>query len=509
MHSNILVCSSFIKVQFALHLAFTNKNRNQTIKMKKILYSFFTLIVNIIVAQPIVQEFAAFNNDKSYRFNAFIDADETGFYFSTVHKTERPFIYFLEKRNKGNGELIFEIKLDHKPYYTICNNNKIVIIYSELGKNSVRNLSCSIFSSTDGSKIKDKELEEIGGQKLGPYTYDYSIITTPDKTKLLIIPNQNSNDIPNNKLENKFPKMYNSNTMEVIWELQSNMSLEEDAVIDNNGNILLPLANSIGIIKFKSDKVRYLSESLTSPQWMRTLLLDFTKDGQAIACGIFIGGKAGFYYSKINVNEFKFENEQIQYFTPEVEQKLTWQDNVGFVNKNPSDKDYKALKLIEQNGIIYFIAEHCLHTVRMGDHPDVAHPSNLHKELIISKFSTSGKIEWVKILPRSTGMITGNLHFGYYNNKLNLIYLDDKSNTKKYSLDSYEPEKLKIVSNIYAANALCITIDEKGVATRKVLYFTYKFVLYPQDKNVLLDSKTLLIFMRHKESDKLGTITFD
>ncbi len=501
--------------------------------MTKLIYlAFLLFITNVLIAQPVIKEFQTLNVDKEYRFVNFIDADETGFYISTVHKTARPFTYFVEKRNKNTGDLIFEIKLEHKPCYSICTNNKIIVVYSELNnENDSRKLSCSIFSSVDGIKIKDKEIEEIGGQKLGPYKNDYLIIASPDKSKLLMIPNHNDLGFPNPKAEQKSMKMYNSTTMELIWELKVDLSLSSDAVIDNIGNILCPYKSYIRVVRFKSDKERDINVSLKLPQRLTTAIIGFTKDGQATATGMFtetieeinekgevklISGKAGFYYTNINISELKLEKERIEYFTPEIEQKLSWQDKGRFVNKNPGDKEYKALKMFSQNGEVYFIAEHRLQkewNYSYNEEGDVENnKSNFlyeHKEIIITKFSQSGHIEWTRILPKETVGALGGLQCIFINDKICFVFLDEKSNTQKFTLDNYEAGKLKPLTALSNSNALCITIDKNGNAKRNVLFFYSSYFLLPKSRDVIVDNKTLLIYLGFKTSDKIGTLTFD
>lgn len=232
-------------------------------------------------------------------------------------------------------------------------------------------------------------------------------------------------------------------------------------------------------LKSSSEK---LSEIIEMPSQVSKSAYKYSQKNNLTKEGVIIIG--GMYYDKNNSPEtaigtfISFVNSQTgkimqETYSPlesDIYKKLTY--SVKFANtkdQSPAEKGIIAKEIVEMNGNHYVVSEHeytiVQHSSSGGDQVSAK------RELIITKYSSDGKYEWMRIVPKFEVGV-GDYNLMKVNNKLSFIYLENAKN-KDMDVNNYQGKDIEDVFNeSFKANIVCTSIDEKGNMTKAVVPHT-------------------------------------
>ncbi len=513
--------------------------------MKKIYLSILILAVHITFSysQATIKEWDEIKRENpDIHLDHLIRSDESGFYTLAIRTRGKGTDYYIEKYNK-QGKMMFSQTIKDEPYYTLIAPKYLYLFYTTYDKDAgKKTLTYQKLSSESGEKLDEIELDELQSDEYGTYGRRFYMSLSPDKTKLLIVPQFKWAGKPE---ETRF-KLYDAVTMKLIWEKQIPNEFEDYKIqtgsfhLDNEGNVLFiyqyavvlddfksddKVGGSLAVINVKSKTIHQIKISLPEDKLLTSHIINITESGTAVVAGVFkdppIKGKkkkgapkrrAGVYYASIDLKTAKLGNESTTYFTDGVNAKLTYKFDGSDA---PGDKYIHATQIVEMDKSVYFIAENN-YSITVSSN-NGSSTTNYHNELIVSKINSSGSVVWMKVIPKSTSSretgslsdetASTNYNLLTLNSKMYIVYLDHPKNADK-TVDNYDPERLGKVLGIRGPNVVCVSIDGDGNANKNVIHENEEFCMIPQVQDVLLDKSTLLVYMRKGKYEKFGTLVF-
>jgi hypothetical protein len=204
------------------------------------------------------------------------------------------------------------------------------------------------------------------------------------------------------------------------------------------------------------------------------------------------------YFIDTKTNELK--NKNANHFSDDVEKKLSYE--IGLIKGRTGLKYYSYEKTVVLNGCVYVIESHS-YTFEFSNKTKYSVSTSVERELIITKYTEDGKMDWMKIIPKCTMDKLNNFNLVIRNNKLNFFYAENPKNLKKGTVDNYDPEKYAEISNYNGSVLVCTTIDEKGNLNRTEVLKNQGWCYDPDPMNILLDNNnTLIIRMINKDLER-------
>ncbi len=204
------------------------------------------------------------------------------------------------------------------------------------------------------------------------------------------------------------------------------------------------------------------------------------------------------YFIDTKTNELK--NKNANHFSDDVEKKLSYE--IGLIKGRTGLKYYSYEKTVVLNGCVYVIESHS-YTFEFSNKTKYSVSTSVERELIITKYTEDGKMDWMKIIPKCTMDKLNNFNLVIRNNKLNFFYAENPKNLKKGTVDNYDPEKYAEISNYNGSVLVCTTIDEKGNLNRAEVLKNQGWCYDPDPMNILLDNNnTLIIRMINKDLER-------
>ncbi len=194
-------------------------------------------------------------------------------------------------------------------------------------------------------------------------------------------------------------------------------------------------------------------------------------------------------------------NKGLDYFSNDVYNKLSYAD--GLVEKNPASKYYSFEEVITVNDCAYLIESHSYAISGNGY-------ASYERELIVSKFNKTGKLEWMKIIPKFTVNNLNNFNYIVRNNKIYFFYAEHPKNMERSSVNDYDPKKYVEIKNFNGSLLVCTTIDEQGTLNRKQVLENSGWCYDPVSTNIILEKDNgLLLRMINRAEERYDKITID
>ncbi|MBL7930963.1 MAG: hypothetical protein JNL60_03620, partial [Bacteroidia bacterium] len=134
--------------------------------------------------------------------------------------------------------------------------------------------------------------------------------------------------------------------------------------------------------------------------------------------------------------------------------------------------------------------------------------NSYERELLVSKFDDSGKMEWMKIIPKFTANGLNEFNYLVKNRKIYFFYAEHPKNLEKTTITDYNPKKYQPIKNYNGSFLVCTSLDEKGSLERKEVFRNKGWCYDPSATNIVLDNgKTLLLRMINDESERYDKIS--
>lgn len=424
-----------------------------------------------------------------------IEPDATGFYFirNTNAFTGK---YVIHKLDLKTSKTIYmkEVTLKHDIYkgseayiYGIYNKNGKLFMFSKVEKAKSMRLVMQEFNNASGEETGEPVVvDELETTRFSKEMLDILVSFSPDNKKMLI-----TTEIKENKKEQSVHcKLYDLNGFKKIWEKKAITAYKNSTVfssqykVDNNGNLsyvfryarsdhkdsdgnLDDIEYGIGMISGKNNVSKLYA--LPCKGTTNTSIHTEIADNNLILCtGAFVMGeverernaKRGFYLVTIDPETMTAKSESYDYFTEDLRSKLLYDKN-----NVSSYIPWSRVGNYFLNGNLYVVKQQEYSISKSNGYTDY-----FEDEIVIFKYNKENKLEWQKLIPRHTlndanglnVMVTGKLHFVYYENPKNLEKFPDP---EKYTPGKYEKVKSK------SAVMICATLDDKGNITRTQVPF--------------------------------------
>lgn len=441
----------------------------------------------------------------------------------------------MTKLNKENKEYTFDFNKD-TAYFV---NSRIEMVYDVWSKKQLKKIIYFMALATDGKVVQEAK-ELFSAESKGPYDCEntpYALSYSPDKsTMALFIENGvksgsavnilmifNSKDL-SLKSSREFPREYNGTKIRTRLEN-----------VDNNGNVTIRFSTvetltrenskltydkTIGTyfasIKIEDKSISNVKElPFDKTKKLHSVIEERTADGKLIRGGIYSPVNEadptnyGIFYSVIDMNTGSVIQETYNPFAPNVIDKLNYTITTDMQKKAPGYTNFRTRQIISLNGSYYIVCEHAFSFTSQKGLSSIS-----TMELLISKYNASGKNEWQVIIPKSTypgatpNVSTGTYELVLGKDKLYFIFLDHPKNSENLTLTNYNMDDYKSIGRSYNANVACVTITEKGDASKSILFENPKdgFVFVPRNLNIRKGNTNIILY-QSIDQRKYGTIT--
>lgn len=200
----------------------------------------------------------------------------------------------------------------------------------------------------------------------------------------------------------------------------------------------------------------------------------------------------------------KIYQQSFDYFTAPVIEKLNYKD--GLIDADPAEKFYSFKKILAFNGNVYLIESHSYSIT--GSHSNgVSSTDSYERELLVTKYNNSGKMEWMKIIPKFTVNNLNSFNCLINNGTIYLFYPEHPKNLEKSTVDNYDTKGYKEVKFFNGAAVVCTSISESGSVKRKQLFINEGWCYDPLPYDISLEENNGLIFkMINKEKERYDLI---
>lgn len=210
----------------------------------------------------------------------------------------------------------------------------------------------------------------------------------------------------------------------------------------------------------------------------------------------------GVYTFFIDGKTSQVKNKGFDYFSADVKEKLTYAD--GLIQKSPADKYYSFEEIINFNNCTYLIESHSYAISSNNSY------TSYERELIVSKFNSEGKMEWMRIIPKFTANGLNEFNYIVKNDKVYLFYAEHPKNLEKSTVTDYDPKRYHDIKNYNGSWLVCTSFDERGTLNRKEILRNEGWCYDPNSTNILTENKDgLIVRMINKEKERYDKITIN
>ncbi len=430
--------------------------------------------------------------------SGFFTKENGGIFHSEIIEKDKKYTYILEKFNNDltpmfkqtiafeNGESVQCVEIKQ---------NKI-FLFTTYYNDQDNTLFLRILDNASGKTVLDKRiLGALPSDRFGVSGRTFSVEFSPDETKMLIVsafqwpkkPQQVKAEIYETaslKILNSFnfPDAYN----EIIIKTTSYN-------LTNDGNMLYffkpdvkekkaPKRTTLGFYEANSKTNKFADLPLESK--IIDNFYSSQKEGSLIMAGVFKDdypkkddkeNKAGIFSIVLNTKNGTVSNSKFEYFSAETDKKLSYKDGEG--NKDLSEKKFSAKGMIKtKNG--FYIIENLTYT-RTSEGKYATYITQFSREYVVSKIDETGKIEFIKIIPKYTSKNMYDGDFMESNNNLYLFYGDHPKNLEKFTLENYEPKEYDDVADVRGPVAVCVKVAANGTLSRQNIFRNETWCYYP------------------------------
>jgi hypothetical protein len=463
---------------------------------------------NVSVKQG--QEFIPENNSS---FDYYVGSDATGVYMRRTRTKGKGTSYFFQKMDSKNLKSIFtkdfELQKNEQPMSCQLKNNKI-LLFTTLYDNKDKILLLREFSTNTGEQMGEvKKLASLASDPFGVNGRNFFVCFSPDNSKMMVV----SEFQWPKKLQEvsaeiyEFPSYKKLSTKKIIDSYEQSTIASFNYQVDNEGRVFY-LFNYM--IDFEEEIGGKALGAIHPDQQKNSVLpLPFEKleisngtfefvNDKLVFAGVFKdvvtkkerkAGKeknVGVYSFFIEPKNLQVTSKGYDYFTDHVKEKLSYKD--GMIGFKPSDKFYSFEEIFTFNNNVYLIESHSY--VISSDKSY----NSFERELIVSKFNSTGKLEWMKVIPKFTANSLNSFNYVVNNNKVFLFYCEHPKNLEKTTLTDYEPKSYRDIRNYNGSVLVCTTFDESGTLERKEMFRNEGWCYDPIPTNITLEPNNGLLF---------------
>jgi hypothetical protein len=498
--------------------------------MKKIALIIALLTFGISFAQTFsIKNGTPYRVDDGSQFNYYIGNNESGVYLARTTTKGKGITKVIQKLDSKTLAEVYSSGFVLDKYEEITNQvlleNKIIVFTSVYNKEE-QTKYCILreFDNNTGKMIGDKKVVgSLPSDPMGVNGRNFYVIFSPNRSKLLIISEfkwpKKASEVKAEIYETaSYKKLATKN---IIGDYANSTISSFDYRIDNTGNLyylfyyMMDFEEEIGGWAFASEKLTDTKTSITPLPFAKLEIQNGTFEfvnNDLMFCGVYKDivkkkekkeGKVadvGVYSFFFDGASGEIKRKGFDYFKPEIKEKLTYKD--GLIEESPAKKFYSLENIITFNNNAYLIESHSYAISSNNGY------TSYERELIVSKFNTEGKLEWMRIIPKFTANNLTNFNFLVKNNKVYLFYAEHPKNLEKYTVDNYDARKYNDIKNYNGSVLVCTTFDENGILSRKEVFKNEGWCYDPISTNILLDKDNgLLLRMINRGEERYDKIT--
>lgn len=126
------------------------------------------------------------------------------------------------------------------------------------------------------------------------------------------------------------------------------------------------------------------------------------------------------------------------------------------------------------------------------------------REFIINKFNNTGKLEFMKVVPKNTTDKMNDDDIIESNDNLFVFYCEHPKNLEKFTLENFDPKEYNDVGDLRGPGAVCGKVDAKGNLSRQELFANETWCYYPGTGIILKEGKDLVVMEIEKDKYRLN-----
>lgn len=500
--------------------------------MKKllILLSSSILLLNNLSAQNIIitkgEEFVP---EINAQFDYYIGNDASGVYMKRTSTKGRGFTHLIQKLDSKSMKTIYskdiEVDLPETVFAIFLKSNKLLAFTERIDKKAkIKFLLLREFDPNNGNKVSDvKEVASLNYELSGLDNANFSINFSPDESKMIVVTQQREPQKPQQSNVNiydtkTFKNLGSKSTIEAYGNStisSFNFKVDDSGALFYLFHYMIDFEEEIGGLALASIQPE-TQKAVVTPLPFEKLdiqngTFEFVNNNLAF-CGVFKDvvtkkekkeGKikdVGVYSFFIDGKTSEIKNKGYDYFSKPVKDKLTYKD--GLIEESPAQKYYSFENIFTFNGNVYLIESHSYAISSNNGY------TSYERELIVSKFNSTGKLEWMKIIPKFTANKLNSFNFIVRNNKVYLFYAEHPKNLEKTTVDDYDAKRYADIKNYNGSVLVCTSFDEQGNLSRKEVFRNEGWCYDPIPTNIILDKDNgLLLRMINRAEERYDKIT--
>jgi hypothetical protein len=456
--------------------------------------------------------------EKSPNLYGFFNKGKDEIFHTEVKEKEKQRIFILERFNADLSNLFsISIPLEDKEEYQFfeIKQNKI-LFFSTLYDGKDKTIYLKILDNYTGKTISEKKkISSLPSDPFGTNGRNFPILFSPDETKMMIV---SAFQWPKKPQDVK-AEVYDLFSMKLITTLNvpgdydNSMIKSSSYAITDEGNILFIMKTDtkeknalikqvLALYNPGSKSYKYLDLAFEKKKVENSYT--FLKDGDYYFSGVFKDdyskkddkdNKAGVFCIAADTKDLKMITADFNYFSADVETKLTYKD--GQRKRELSEKEFTS-KGVFQTATGFYLIENLTYTAEVtSGNTTVYKPYS--RELIVSKFSNTGKLEFVKIVPKNTTNKMYGDDIVMSNDNLFIFYCEHPKNLEKYTLENFDPKEYNDVGDLRGPVAVCVKVDSKGGLSRQELLTNETWCYWPGSGIVVKEGKDLVVMEIQKD----------
>lgn len=487
--------------------------------MKKIVLLLFLISFKLAVSQFIERiPSKEAGLAKSPNLYGFFNKGKNGIFHTEVTEKGKQRVFVLEKYNNDLSNLFSQgIQLEEREEYQFfeIKQNKIYF-FSTLYDGKDKSLFLRVLDGESGKIISEKrKLSSLPSDPFGLGGRNFPILFSEDESKMMIVSAfqwpKKPQDVKAEVYELSSLKL--TNTLNIPAEYEGTIIKSRSYQVTNQGNILYIVKTDTkeknAIIKetlvsydVSSKANKYLNLPFEKKKIENSET--FIKNGVYYVTGVFkdeyskkdgLENKTGVFCVSVDTKEFKLISPEMNYFSSDIETKLSYKD--GQKKRELSEKEFTSKQLVHTASGFYLI-ENLTYTAEVSaGNTTVYKPYS--RELIVSKYNNNGKLEFVKVIPKNATNKMYGEDILESNDNLFIFYCEHPKNLEKYTLENFDPKEYNDIGDLRGPVGVCVKVDANGNLSRQELIINETWCYWPGSGIVVKEGKELVVMEIQKD----------
>ncbi|MCW3071270.1 MAG: hypothetical protein JWO44_1160 [Bacteroidetes bacterium] len=442
---------------------------------------------------------------------------KAGIFHKEISDKGKQKVFTLDKYNSDLGTVFsYSFTLEEKEEFQFMEvKQEKIFLFTTLYDGRDKSLYLRVLDGTAGKETAGrKQLASLASDPFGVSGRNFPILFSPDESKMMVVSAFQWAKKPQVVKADVYDlsSMKLINTVDLPDSYNNVMIKSSYYNVTDQGNILymirtdvkdkdVPLSETLVLYDAGSKTNKYLALPLAKKKIENSY--NFISGDVLFLTGVFKDNypkkddkdnKAGVFCITASLKDFKLSSE-FNYFSPETEEKLSYKD--GAKKRELAEKEFSSREPV-RTATGFYLVENLTYTVEMQGSNYTVYKS-YSREFIVTKFNTSGKMEFMRIIPKNTTNKMYDADLIESNDNLYLFYCEHPKNLEKYTLENFDPKEYNDVGDLRGPVAVCVKIDPKGNLSRQELLTNETWCYWPGSGVVLKEGKELVVMEIQKD----------